>query len=287
MHWGWRVSICLAAFFGNGEGIVVASDEKVSFGNYSAENAAIKTQPLLKNWEVLYAGDDVEHVPVIIRRARHLLKDFKKPPNIGEIVGALDTAYKERIHHEIEARVLRKHGFTVDTFRDRGKQKCTATVYNNLCERISRVEVSLKFLLCGFDTIGQGHIFEVNGQSAPRCYDHIGMWAIGSGAHAALSSLAFQKDSGNYRESSMEQVIYHVCEAKFMAESSGDVGRDSTILLVLMKDKSTKWIPPSIINSKIKAAWKKEGAPRIPENICGDIGKVVLSFDEWEARGPE
>jgi len=61
-----------------------------------------------------------------------------------------------------------------------------------------------------------------------RDYDEPGYWAIGSGAYAALSTLAARKQS---RLRFLPETIYNVCEAKCAAETAVGVGRDTYVTI--------------------------------------------------------
>jgi hypothetical protein len=145
-------------------------------------------------------------------------------------------------------------------------------VYNSLCIKIEKVEISLQFLVIGFsEDANDGHIYLVDGTDAPKCYDEVGVWAIGSGAHAALSSLAFHIERRELYKfgTSPATAAYFACEAKFMAESSGHVGRDAATVIVLSSRDAIgdiKFINVGNI-AKIKEIWKTQGAPRTPANI--------------------
>jgi 20S proteasome alpha/beta subunit len=117
-----------------------------------------------------------------------------------------------------------------------GKRKCAASLYQTLCNRIEKVNISLTFLVCGFDDEGSGHIYSVDGKDAPKCHDSVGMWAIGSGAHAALSSLAFHLNKAQLNlTTSVEKATYLAIAAKFMAESSSEVGKEATNVTLALR----------------------------------------------------
>jgi hypothetical protein len=275
--WGFKLTVCIAVLCNEHKTMVTVSDWKVNFGDFAADNVASKQTMLASDYQVLFAGNDTEHVVPIIERAREILlnpnrsvPELRKALEMSpvDVANALDEAFAERLHVEINNRVLRKRGFTVDSFRDTGKQKCTTSAYLALCSRIDQVSISLISLMCGFDKKGMGHIYSVDGKSAPKCYDSIGMWAIGSGAHAALSSLAFHADKVQLnRTTSIEKATYLAIAAKFMAESSSEAGKGATNITISEKDKMLKLCVPTPRLEKIRSLWEKEGAPRIPENI--------------------
>lgn len=275
--WGWKVTVCIAVICDYNKSIIRVTDHKVSFGReFSADEAALKEVPFHLNYSALVAGDDVEHAPPILDRAVEILnakgRDKNKSPNV--VADAVDIAYAECLHREIENKVLRKRGFTVDTFRETGKQKCTPSAYLGLCSRIDQVRFSLKFLVSGFDDIGP-HIMVIDGESAPKCYDHIGMWAIGSGAHSALSSLAFYKEQMELSYvSSEEEALYFAAASKFMAENSGEVGKAT--LITIIRENECRWPGRAAIDS-LRELWMSEGRPRQPSNLKDKVEKILRS----------
>ncbi len=288
------MSVCIAVLCNSRKDIVTVSDYKVGFGDFSADNLASKRHHgVWAGSHVLFAGNDIEHVLPILDRAAQILhsqneitllklkrrlesaKSKKAVPgpvnstlaSYIEVVYAIDQAYGERLQGEITKKVLRKRGFDVNTFRDTGKEKYTPTAYLALLNRIDQIKISLKFIVCGFDKDGDGHIYSVDGESSPKCYDPIGMWAIGSGAHAALSSLAFHGNQAALNVwTSTERAAYFAIAAKFMAESSSEVGVGATDVYINQEGGKMLRIPVRDIVI-IRKLWEEQGAPRVPENL--------------------
>ena len=155
--------------------------------------------------------------------------------------------------------------------------------------QIDKVEISLQFLLYGFDENSDAHIYLVDGRESPKCYNEVGVWAIGSGAHAALSALAFHIDHKalNKYSTSVESAVYFAAEAKFMAESSGHVGKDATIIGIHRASDEIGTV--TVLHDEvhvIKETWAKEGAPRVPPTIENTI-KVILKAKQSDSETSE
>lgn len=286
--WGWKVTVAIGIICDNGKSVVSVTDQKVSFGDaFSADVIVVKDVPFYANHFALVAGDDAEHAKPILNRAEKILLSLSPCPDSSEEVAeAVDQAFAERLHKEISGKVLRKRGFNVESFRERGRQKCTPSAYLNLCERIDRTDISLKFLVCGFDEEGTAHIYLVDGKSAPKCYDAVGMWAIGSGDHAALACLAFHAERLHFAvHEPAEKAMYFALTAKFMSESSGAVGK-STFACVSSKGGLARYILPSDIG-KIRAMWEAEGCPRSPDSLTERMAGLILSLEEARKKGDE
>ena len=197
--WGYGMSVGIGVICSKDATVVMCSDSRVDFGGYSAE-VAQKNTPFGRHCAVLTAGDDVEYASPILDRAFELVvkeeTNEKVPPAV--VAAAIDQAYAEQVSKIIENRILRKHGFDAETFRLRGRQQCTGSQYLSLCNKIEQLKVKLQFLVCGLDSSDGAKLIVVDGSDAPEDYSSIGMWAIGSGAYAAMSWLAFHADRGHF-----------------------------------------------------------------------------------------
>ena len=273
------MTVCIAAICG--DKIITVSDSKVSFGgDYSADRAVVKFKPIAKRWIAMFSGADIMDQQFITSKAAELLSG---ETNLTDAVvsDALQRAYSDRLRKQIESQVLSRYGFDFDSFLSIGKDKLTETVYNELCGKISSVTLSLQFLVVGFDPAGKAHLVYVDGQSAPASYDTIGYCAIGSGMHSAMSTLAFYADLGAFSKINLATGIYCCCAAKFMAESASDVGKDTFLVIVEQNDASVL-IPKDI--ERLRKAWRKGGAPRIPKKLVAAIPQMILKGSDIAAK---
>ena len=160
--------------------------------------------------------------------------------------------------------MLRRHKVTAAKFLA-NKNLFTDTIYNGLRNRMEQVKLSLQFLACGFDAKGEGHILIIDGMTPPGSHDLTGIYAIGTGANAALSALAFQVDKNRLNQySDINKSLYCACEARFMAASARDVSRESTFVTVLEKGDQTQFLSDAGV-AYIRKIWARSGAPRIPK----------------------
>jgi ATP-dependent protease HslVU (ClpYQ) peptidase subunit len=284
--WGFNVTVCIAAICDHDQTIVLAADSKVSFGDFSSDRAVMKLDSLFTHWITMFAGEDIEHIPFILERVHGLLSATRKrksaPPTPAQVASALQRAYQERLDGEIESRVLRKYGFSVASFRDHGKNKCTASVYNSHCAKIANVKLSLRFLVAGFDEKNKARIMVGGGEQSPVDYTRLGFWAIGSGKAAALSSLTYHRQRQLISSSvSVEQCAYVVAASKFMAESARDVGKAPNMCTI-----STRGIK-NVFENPMRIIWDEEGAPRLPNNLESRIAPLILTPEEAEKKATE
>ena len=108
--------------------------------------------------------------------------------------------------------------------------------------------------------------------------DLVGMWAIGSGAHAALSSLAFDATHHQLTSySGLTKTLYCVCAAKFMAESSPNVGKD-TFVAVHEQGKPVRFVSGLGVE-RVKKKWMKHGAPQMSAKIMNELPSLLYDLE--------
>ena len=285
------MTACIAMVASGGKEIILVSDSKVAFGDYSADDAVVKNIPFSWPWILLFAGNDISHAKAVMDRAN--AKADASIENGERLSGAeLAELLQEEMEIErariIEASILSRYGFTAESFRNNGKALCSESQYNDLIYRISQVELSLCFLLCGIPrdaadkkNIQDAEIWMVSPDSPPQNFDRLGFWAIGSGANAAVSSLAHDihyHQVGRYSDSS--SVLYHVLAAKFMSESAKDVGKGTFVVLVDTENKM-QFLPTKTIE-RVRKLWEKQGAPRVPKGVVELISKNWMILDDKE-----
>ena len=239
----------------------MASDSRVAFGSFSSDRGALKNIPIGHYYAVLLAGNDVVYAMPTIKRVRKAMSDDMTDPD--EIAMLLHDELAATLRQKIESRILRKIGMTMELFLTSGKESLTESVYYDIFSEIRREEMSLTFLLAGFDSSGTAHIRVVTSDDAPQDYDLLGFAAIGSGALNALASLSFAKDYNSLSESNdIHEVTYHVLVAKFMAESATDVGKD-TFYVCIGPSGICHFLNPFAGGvDPIRKEWEQSGAPR-------------------------
>jgi len=232
---------------------------------------------------VMYAGNDPECAPLILESAKTKLAGKLWTPKIA--AECIKLSYDEYLQEQIKNKVLSKYHLDTDTFF-KNREMFTPEIFTTICSRIENVKISLRFLVCGFERHPKdeakckAHIYEVSDSDAIKCRDATGMWAIGSGNYLALSSLAFAAHKRKLtKKSSLSEAVYCALEAKFMAESNGLVGEARSLGVITPDSISTM---PSREVDRIRTAWMKSGAPRIPKGILETI-PGSLSTLRWKS----
>lgn len=156
-----------------------------------------------------------------------------------------------------------------------GKHGLSVEIAKELMEKISSIQLQCQFLVCGFDSDRKGHIFSVTDPGVARFEDIPGFSAIGSGLYRAMSSLFYYP----YSTYSSEAIaFYHVCEAKFMAESAMGVGSE-TLVFRFIGNNSYKPLFDASMES-IKQMWRKEGSPRLPSKAEEKMEEILKKNDD-------
>ncbi|MGB6484985.1 MAG: hypothetical protein WBE86_15990 [Candidatus Acidiferrales bacterium] len=269
---GLSVTVCIAAkLIEDGkEKLVLVSDSKVAFGQFSADNAIRKDIPLLQRHAVLIAGNNVSRAGIILERARNTLKSVNKP-HTDQVAEAVFDSCKTEWDRIADTTVLHKHGYSLATFRKMGKNLCSDAVFYDIHSELKQVSLSLDILVVGFDDKEKAHIRFVNADTPPEDYDSLGFWAIGSGKHEALASLSYAVEHLDCSfVGKLGPFVYHLLAAKFMAESASDVGK--TTQLVILDAQTPRLFHDGLDGSisYIRQRWEDGGAPRLPRGVEED-----------------
>ena len=237
---------------------------------FSGDRVAYKLFPLAPNlqWWAMVAGDDVTHIIPVLEAANLALVRLSPEMNtLANVERIVTKAYHDVRLQYADDLVLAPIGLTMEAlWRNPQWQK-------DLVEKLGQVDLGCQILVAGFDRDGDGHIFTVEHPGIARNHDLAGWAAIGSGAFSAVSTLLLH--SVNY-EMEVVQVLYHVCEAKFMAESASGVGK-YTIAKVISPKIPTD--PAADLSQEVIAAirddWERDGRPRIPKSTISGLRKLL------------
>lgn len=273
------MTVCIAAFAADRQSIVMVSDAKVAFGDFSADSAVQKNIPISPRYAALVAGNDIAYAGPTLNRIEKRLKD-SGTLDPDEVATFVHEELVETRRKKVEARILSKYGFTTETFRTRGKLSLSDSAFYDLLSKVDKEDLSLKILLCGFDENGKSHLRVVSADDTPEDWDMIGFAAIGTGAISALNSLSFAVEHCSMSKyGSVEEVSYYVLAAKFMSESATDVGRDTFYVSVDKDDECTFMYSNAAIDI-VRESWERFGAPRISKETIGAIKDLMFPWSE-------
>jgi 20S proteasome alpha/beta subunit len=278
--WGIGMTICITAICEapGDEAIITACDKMVSMGGYvSGEKNVRKIDPILYNWTLMFAANDISPSTPVVNE----ILGYLTPRTLHEVADIVKRAYKNQRNRQIEDDILQPVGFSLNSFLSDGKAQLSERTYERIFDRIESYDLGIEFLVQGYDSEKNNpHIFTVANPGKCNFYDKVGFWAIGSGQHEAIASLF----ATEYRKfDALATCVAKILVAKFMAESSVGVGKE-TWLLVARKDFPNKTVfidPP--IQQKVRDEYA--ALPKIPSNALGDIGQAIEEqTQKWKAE---
>jgi hypothetical protein len=231
---------------------------------------------LYMGWSAMFAGDITAAIDVIRAITERLgsWNESHKNKTLNEVMLASSVAYKERLRKEAEDQVLSCYGLSMSDFLAHGRDNFGDEQFRYLCGKIESVAIDLDLLIYGFDECRRPNIFTLSCPGTTKNFEEIGFWAIGVGQKSALSSLMFQPQNLN---TPLGLTIYHVLEAKFMAESAYTIGKE-TFLCVYDRDWKRRYLKPGQL-AMIRKRWHEEGKPRTPSGIADQISSGLVTAD--------
>jgi hypothetical protein len=216
----------------------------------------------------MYAGSDVSMVPLVIRRAQTIVGDDWKRTDV-EIRDILRRAYQQERAARATDEVLSVYGMDMQTFLAHGRG-VFGDEFSALRQRIEQVDLGCEFMVAGRGANDLRSLFTVTNPGVIHDYTHIGFWAIGSGAWAALGALSLRKHNDRLRTA---ETMYHVCEAKFAAEASYGVGRDTFAILYDGTMRKYSLLQELFIE-QVRSQWEAIGKPQPSD-------EAVRLINEW------
>jgi 20S proteasome alpha/beta subunit len=273
--WGLSVTTGIAAITSD-RFIVNASDTRISFGGDFSAEGVIKVEGFQRDWAVLIAGNDISHAPFVIRKARRMFWKRKKL-SLEEAKTGFKQAYQEELREKITDTFLSKFDMTLEDFKKKGRRELEPNLFQALSFGIKDAKLGCKFLVYGYDEIGQPHLFEVGEGGHTESRDKPGFWAIGSGATSAISMLAYLKHSAEMTP--VRAAIYNVLAAKYISEGASDVG-PNTFFFIKKYGSNVFSSYGSSIEPKIRKLWEEKGRPSVPQEAMQIVDDAHLRFGD-------
>ena len=257
------MTVCIAALADCGKSLALVCDSMISLDGLTGDRAAFKICPLTTpaQWWAMIAGD-VSHVVPIVEAASANLLNLTDAANTRETVErAVVSAYQKVRRQLVEDAILSPLGLEWNA------DNCL-----KLADRIDDVTLGCELLIAGFDWNGDGYLFTVEDPGVVNNQNVCGYYAIGSGSYSALATMMHHSVN---QEMSLARILYHACEAKFMAESAEGVGRHTHVKVARAGGKmDANELQAGAIDS-IRRAWEEEGKPRIPHNLVEQLEKQL------------
>ena len=222
----------------------------------SSDGCAVKMEPFARDWVAMFSGNDITPCLPIIKRAEDYLKG--RANTLRNVRTIFKRAFQ---HHLVEMKtdqVLSGYGLDMDTFKKSGRKMFTAATFDSLCYKIEQVKTDCEFLVYGFDAAGRAHLFTVSDPGTDSVCDKPGFACIGCGKYAADTMLHYFGQSVNI---SLDQTVFNLCAAKFMAEHSPGVGKDTFLYFKRPGSVASRWVAGLLEN--LREIWETDSKPKV------------------------
>src|SRR5882672_2510996 len=215
------MTVCIGAIASGRNAIVMAMDQMLTAGAMTADMPDLaKGMRVHPRWFAMFAGNDVQYVSPIMRDVTNALAEEGNAPSVKTVTDTFIRVYREQRLRIAEQTVLAPLGLDFHAFAAMIATDDNETL-RDLTRKLSEVEFSVYFLVCGFDANPSARIFTIEPPGAEGHYDDVGFWSIGSGSESAINNLFLR---GYNQSLSLPQAVYEVAESKFVAETSLGVG---------------------------------------------------------------
>lgn len=243
----------------------------------ATDSAAIKLLPLAGGWGMLYSGLPTYAESIADRAKSELLTVLKEPPRepsrakIKEVDQVVRRAFQEELRFQIENQFLSKWKVTLEQFRKSGKRQF-GDDFEKINKPIREFSLSTSFLVCGVDNSNFPHIFSLRSDvlignawvpsgGNVEIHDPLGHAAIGTGATMALGALG----ATDLSILSVENLVYRVAAAKFVAETAQGVGKSTIIVLWRKGFEHPCFLP---VQNPLRQAYDRAAASPAPEEAA-------------------
>ncbi len=276
------MTLCIAAISDND--IVTVSDLMLSTPYMSMEAMTAKVWPMgpRAGWLHMFAGS-----PSVRRRVIDHIDSALETggdETTEAVRRAVEAACRDVLREKIEADVLGVYGLDRETFLRNGRAYFGAEEFSRILSKMQAVSLETEFLVGGWEHHPDGsmpRLFSVQDGQQAEHHDALGFHAIGSGWVRALGALY-----GTFeRHAPTAEVIYQLCEAKFLGESASGVGK-LTVVMCLSRDGECRMMEPPEVEGlrKIVEARKPQIPSAATELITQSLGKVEVGGQKKDAK---
>jgi hypothetical protein len=273
------MTVCIAAISYKDQCIVTASDFMLSLDWASKDTQTIKLQPLCPSgrWVAMFSGNPTVDAHVI-KVASDTISSTGKETS-ADVVKAVEKAFRDELKRKIEGELLSPYGLDRDTFLREGFAGLGEHHFNRLASEIASVRLDTSFLIAGYEPDnGAPKLISAADPGTHEYHNSLGFCAIGAGWAQALGSLY-----NTYKpDLSRDDLIYRICEAKFLSESALGVGK-RTVVLIVAPDGSHKGLYPEFVEP-IREIWLRQGRPPVPQDFYTKV-KGTIHEIKW-SKGP-
>ena len=182
-------------------------------------------------------------------------------------------SYSFELQRHIERSILSRYKLTFPDFLASKKQLDNRT-YAKIQGQIEAADLRIAFLIGGFDSDRQPHLFSIGNPGVSYSRNEEGFAVIGIGYDAATTMLC----RGYHTHLSLGESVYRLLEAKFVAEDASDISK-KTQLLVFGYEPKKEFLGGWLLDQKkidtVRQEWKRRERLRIPKNINQTIKRLI------------
>jgi hypothetical protein len=274
------MTLCVAAYSPKYKTFVTVSDLMLSTDYMSAETSSTKIKPLSSTgrWICMFAGSPSIYSNVLKRITGYLNGQEESGQNVR---AAAENAFRDELAHKIEGQLLSPFGITRREFLENGKTYFGDEEFTRKLYELNAIRLDTSFIIAGFDDDAPHftpHLFSINDPGVTKDHLSLGFHAIGSGYHRCAAALMGSYDS----ELSTVDIIYRLCEAKFLGESAMGVGK-KTFVDVFATDGIHQGLVPKLVEP-IRAIWQNEGLRPVPVKAQNEISRSLHTIG-WTRVG--
>jgi hypothetical protein len=274
------MTICITGI--SESGIIFVSDSMISTEEFSGDRIAFKLVALHDDWKALYAGNDLARVTPMSRRICQYMEEAGKsegPCSHVDIEEAIRRAWKEELRIRIEDRVLNRYLLTTRDFLQHG-ETYFGSQYQSMKYQIDEIRLGFELLVAGYDSYERPNILSIADPGGIVHHTPYRFWAIGSGANSAISHFFSYK--GDFFPEEHNSVVYKCVAAKFAAESSPGVGKNTTVVILNNDGTLCTWAG----TDKIRHVWEKYGKPKMTPECIEEVKSSLLTATVGPRRDP-
>jgi len=217
------MTVGIAALAMRSNAIVLMADKLITHANdLKLEREETKGGWLPEGWLALYAGGTtfadavLSHLPALVEKQAEEGKRFGDYEM--DVLQTFHDAYLDVWDFVVEQEIMRPRHVTMREYREQLDPALRERIDADRAKYAD--EVAPDFLVCGFDSVGIGHVLRVGLDTMEK---EGAFSAIGSGGDVAHARLVWQKTNA---DDELARVVYEVYTAKRHAEMELHVGED-------------------------------------------------------------
>lgn len=277
-----RMSVAIASLCENGRRVVAVTDGALTLGGVTSDVLIAGKMLWFGDWLFLWAGEP-GNIDLVIENVRHIARRDRTALNRENIRRTVNTAFREFAAEWATDNVLSAYNMDMAEFKKKGRKIFGDPLAGEISKKMNEAVKTFlldELLVVGWGKTGLSALLHQRSARESSSHALSGSAAIGSGCEVALSTLLLL---GQSRNSTLEETIYSVAAAKFMAEKSEEdaVGRATTMFIGRkrlasdQKDKPTGILLLSDELKRLRDVWNRYGKPRIPGEAMTPIIHIL------------